>query len=101
MKVDVTIVEEEDNHLRGFNLPQDSLISDLKVALAKTEGVDDPDNRLRVTFKTDSGDELGKLINIFLEVSIILFPNLKVLKMRKRLLRCWNNLAKFKPTSQS
>ena len=77
MNVDVAIVEDNHPHVLKLNLPQDpqdALISDLKFALAKTEGVDDPDNRLRVTFKTDSGDELGKLIDTFLEVSILIFP---------------------------
>ena len=77
MKVDVAIVEDNHPHVLKLDLPQDpldALISDLKVALAKSEGVDDPDNRLRVTFKTDSGDELGKLIDTFLEVSILILP---------------------------
>ena len=80
MKVDVAIVEDNHPHVLKLNLPQDpqdALISDLKFALAKTEGVDDPDNRLRVTFKTDTGDELGKLINIFLDLSILMFPFLR------------------------
>ena len=59
MKVGVNLVDE---HLMEFNLPQDSLISDLKFAVAKEEGVDDPSNRVRMYFKTASGDDLGKLL---------------------------------------
>ena len=60
MKVVVTLVENE--NLKEFNLPQDALISDLKVAVAAEEGVDDPINRVRMYFKTASGDALGKLL---------------------------------------
>ena len=75
MEVGVTIVEDNYPYVFKYNLPQgeDALIGDLKAELANKEGVDDPDNRLRLTFKTDSGDELGKLINTFLEVSILMF----------------------------
>ena len=41
MNVVVNLVDE---HLMEFNLPHDALISDLKVAVAKEEGVDDPSN---------------------------------------------------------
>ena len=59
MNVVVNLVDE---HLMEFNLPHDALVSDLKVAVAKEEGVDDPSNRVRMYFKTPSGDDLGKLL---------------------------------------
>ena len=59
MKVGVNLVDE---HLMELNLPHDALISDLKVAVAEEEGVDDPSNRVRMYFKTASGDDLGKLL---------------------------------------
>ena len=67
MKVVVTLVENE--NLKEFNLPQDALISDLKVAVAEEEGVDDPINRVRMYFKTASGDALGKLLRVPFEKS--------------------------------
>ena len=74
MKVVVTLVENE--NLKEFNLPQDALISDLKVAVAEEEGVDDPINRVRMYFKTASGDALGKLLRVPLEKSrmLLLLP---------------------------
>ena len=60
MRVSVILVEDEE--LMEFDLPHDALISDLKVALAEEEGVDDPSHRVQVYFKTASGDALGKLL---------------------------------------
>ena len=60
MKVCVTLVEDE--QLMEFELPHDALISDLKVALAEEDGVDNPSHRVQVYFKTASGDALGKLL---------------------------------------
>ena len=58
MKVSVTCVE--DGHLVDLDLPQDALITDVKIALAEQEGYKDPINRLRVFYKNASGDALGK-----------------------------------------
>ena len=60
MKVCVTLVEDE--QLMELDLSHDALISDLKVALARKEGVNDPINRVRVYFKTVNDDALGKLL---------------------------------------
>ena len=60
MKVCVTLVEDE--QLMELDLSHDALISDLKVALARKEGVNDPINRVRVYFKTVDDDALGKLL---------------------------------------
>ena len=59
MNVVVNLVDE---HLMEFNLPHDACISDLKVAVAEQEGVDDPSHRVQMYFKTASGDDLGKLL---------------------------------------
>ena len=59
MKVCVTFVPDE--QLIELDLPHDAIIRDVKMALAEEEGFKDPINRLRVFYKNDSGDALGKL----------------------------------------
>ena len=59
MKVCVTFVPDE--KLIELDLPHDAIIRDVKMALAEEEGFKDPINRLRVFYKNDSGDALGKL----------------------------------------
>ena len=57
MKVWVNLEHLEEH--KDFDLPNDALIGDLRTALSSSEGVVDPDERIRLYFKTTSGHDLG------------------------------------------
>ena len=60
MKVSVNLEHLEEN--LGFELSNDARIGALRKALATHEGVVDPDERIRLYFKTTSGHNLGKYL---------------------------------------
>ena len=57
MKVSVNLEHLEEHE--DFELRNDALIGNLREALATHEGVVDPDERIRLYFKTTSGHDLG------------------------------------------
>ena len=57
MKVSVNLEYLEE--IKDFELPNDARIGALREALATHEGVVDPDERIRLYFKTTSGHDLG------------------------------------------
>ena len=57
MKVSVNLEYLEE--IKDFELPNDALIGDLRKSLSDLEGVVDPDERIRLYFKTTSGHDLG------------------------------------------
>ena len=60
MKFCVTILVEDRKERNEFNLHSESLISDLRKAVARKEGVeDDAAERINLYFKTASGHDLG------------------------------------------
>ena len=57
MKVSVNLEYLEE--IKDFELPNDARIGALRKALSDNEGVVDPDERIRLYFKTTSGHNLG------------------------------------------
>ena len=57
MKVSVNLEYLEE--IKDFELPNDARIGALRKALSDNEGVVDPDERIRLYFKTTAGHNLG------------------------------------------
>jgi len=60
MKVTVNLEHLEEH--KDFELSNDARIGALREALATHEGVVDPDERIRLYFKTTAGHNLGKYL---------------------------------------
>ena len=62
MKVSVNLEHLEEH--KDFELPNDARIGALRKALSDNEGVVDPDERIRLYFKTTAGHNLGIYVHL-------------------------------------